>query len=39
LLKPTSQDTTVKEGGLGRWFTGQFMKLGQSQADGTHGDS
>ena len=37
LAETDLQDTTVKEGGLGRWFTGQFMKLGQSQADGTMG--
>ena len=37
LAETDLQDTTVKEGGLGRWFTGQFMKLGQSQADGALG--
>ena len=37
LAETDLQDTTVKEGGLGRWFTSQFMKFGQSQEDGTLG--
>ena len=37
LAETDLQNTTVKEGGLGRWFTAQFMKFGQSQEDGTMG--
>ncbi len=31
------QDTTVSDGGMGSWFTGLFMKTGQSQEDGAIG--
>ena len=31
------QNTTVKDGGMGAWMTGQFMKSGQSMEDGAIG--
>ena len=31
------QNTTVKDGGMGAWMTGQFMKGGQSMEDGAIG--
>ena len=31
------QNTTVKDGGMGAWMTGQFMKSGQSMEDGALG--
>ena len=31
------QSTTVREGGMGEWFTKQLMKTGQSREDGTLG--
>ena len=31
------QNTTVKDGGMGAWITGQFMKGGQSMEDGAIG--
>jgi len=31
------QSTTVKDGGMNKWFTGQFMKGGQTSEDGSMG--
>ena len=31
------QSTTVRYGGMGKWFTGQLMKMGQSAEDGALG--
>ena len=31
------QNTTVKDGGMGKWFTQQFMKMGQTPQDGSIG--
>lgn len=37
LATTSLQDTTVGDGGMGSWFTGLFMRAGQSQADGAIG--
>ncbi|OUX18411.1 MAG: hypothetical protein CBE09_04000 [Rhizobiales bacterium TMED249] len=37
LAETELQSTTVKDGGMGKWFTGQLMKIGQSREDGALG--
>ncbi|NQV42347.1 MAG: SDR family NAD(P)-dependent oxidoreductase [Candidatus Marinimicrobia bacterium] len=37
LATTSLQDTTVGDGGMGSWFTGLFMRAGQSQEDGAIG--
>ncbi len=37
LATTSLQDTTVGDGGMGRWFTGLFMRAGQSKEDGAIG--
>ena len=37
LAETDLQTTTVKDGGMGEWFTKQLMKMGQSREDGALG--
>ena len=37
LAETDLQSTTVKDGGMGEWFTKQLMKMGQSREDGALG--
>ena len=37
LAETDLQSTTVREGGMGKWFTKQLMKTGQSREDGALG--
>ncbi len=37
LARTELQQTSVKEGGMGRWFTNVFMRMAQSAEDGTMG--
>ena len=37
LAETDLQSTTVREGGMGEWFTRQLMKMGQSREDGALG--